>query len=496
MRCAQNTRTSRVSVSRALAFCIVVTIALAGCAPKSLDQLSTPRFEMPDRFSFDGNAQRPKRWWQAFDDPGLNQLIERALAQNYSLQAGYARVKRARAMVKTANADLFPTVSGSIEQSATRRPDRSTSDTNRSSASRGQRDNWQTSRSARVNVNYNLDIWGKYRNRKQARVYGLRAQRQELKAAAMSTAGDIASDWYKLQELRARIQLLERQLKVNKNILELTRHSFNNGQSSAADVFRQRQTVSASRGKIAKARSRKEVMRHALAVLVGASPDDFQPPSGELVDLPALPDTGVPAKLMMRRPDVRQAFFQIASDNRRVAAALADRYPSVSLSATLSSAADPGSILSHWLVELTGSLTQTIFDAGAKASQVEQNKAQVDVDVATYQSKMLKALQQVEDALTREKEQKNFMQRLERQLALSKKTVANLRLRYLRGAADYFNVLDSVINRQSLQTNQLTARFNLLQYRINLYRALAGGVSVAAIGQANVDETPKQDKTN
>ncbi len=457
---------------------------------------------MPARFSASGNAPRPNRWWQTFHDPGLNQLVERALGHNFSLQAGYARVKRARALVNSANANLYPTISGSVSQSATRRPNSSTSSAGSSSTAltsrnsrlsrlpigKGNRNNWRTSRSAQVNVNYNLDIWGKYRDRKQAAAYSLRVQRQTLKAASMTTAGDIASDWYKFLELRAKVGLLKRQLKVNKDILRLTHYSFNNGQSSAAAVLRQRETVASSKGQLAKTRSQKQAMRHALAVLVGQPPKSFQPPKGHLVSLPPLPKTGVPAKLMMRRPDVREAFFQIASDNKSVAAALANRYPDVSLSATFNSAANPGSILSHWVAQLMGTLTQTVFDGGAKSAQVQKNRAQVDVDVANYQSKMLKALQQVENALTRERHQKIYIKHLNRQLALSKKTVANLRLRYLRGATDYFNVLNAVINRQSLQTNKLTARYNLLQYRINLYRALAGGVPVSSIGHKATDK--------
>ncbi|NNC25958.1 efflux transporter outer membrane subunit [Salinisphaera sp. USBA-960] len=475
-----------------IAGCVTIASSVSGCASRSLSELSDPQFTMPARFEFSGDAPRAQHWWRAFDDAGLNKLIERALSDNFSLRAGYARVKRARAMVKAANANLFPTASGSVDQSATHRPDRSTQNTSSFTYDGSQsgstasltrdRDNWQTSRSAGVNINYNLDIWGKYRDRKKAATYDLRGQREALKAAAMTTAGDIASDWYKFQELSTRIRLLKRQLKVNKNILELTRFSFKNGQSSAADVLRQRQTVARSKGQIAKTRAQKQSMHNALAVLVGRPPEKFSLPPGQLVDLPPLPETGVPGTLVMRRPDVRRAFFQVAADNRRVAAALADRYPDVSLSASFNAAANPGSILSHWVTQLTGSISQTLFDAGAKAAQVEKNRATVDAAVADYQSKMLKALKQVETALSNEKKQKMFLQQLNRQLSLSKKTVANLRLRYLRGATDYFKVLDTVINRQDLQTNQITARFNLLQYRINLYRALAGGVPVSSIG--------------
>lgn len=481
-------------------------VALSACATRPLDKLAEPAFQMPARFDTSGSAPLANRWWQAFDDPSLDTLVDRALSNNFTLQSAYARVQQARATVSSQRSGLFPQISGSASESVTHREQSRSGSSSQlsnllnsgaasSSGSSGNsslnglsfggsssNSDWTSSRQLGLSASYEVDLFGRIRNGLKAAELSQKAQQSALQSAAVTLAGNIASQWYAYQELKARSALIKRQIKTNQNVLELTTFSFNNGQAAAADVLRQRQAVQSSQAQLAQTRAQTDVARHALAVLVGVSPSSFSPPTGKLVALPPLPATGVPATLLMRRPDVRQKYFTLASDNRQVAVALAARYPQLSLSADYSGLAHPSAMFSDWVLQLGAQLTQPLFDGGKRSAEVTRSRAVVDEDVANYQQALLEALQDVDDALVNERQQQAYLGRLNKQLALSGHVVANLRLRYLRGATSYLDVLDALLNRQKLQINRLTGERQLLDYRINLYRALAGRIDDPDIG--------------
>ena len=468
-------------------------VAFAGCATTPLDQLAQPAFELPARFGAEGEAGVASRWWTAFDDPGLNALTERALANNFTLASAFARVEQARATLASANADLFPSVDASVEQSATRRSNDGAGISGSTAGNNGivvdgSGSNWSDTRTLQFSAAYELDVWGRLRNARSAAVFDARASAADYQAAAITLTADLASNWYQLQELRTRIALLEDQIQTNRDVLDLTTYSFTHGQAQAADVLRQRQAVESVRGQLEQTQASAAVVEHALATLVGVAPEHFQPPAGELIALPALPDTGVPAAALMRRPDVRQPFYALAAADRRVAVAVANRYPQLSLSASLSSSNDSGDLFSNWITQLAANLTQPIFDAGSRAAEVDRSTAVVAEEVADYQQSLLEALQETEDALANEYRQKRYLERLDEQLRLSRESVSNLRLRYLRGATDYLDVLDALLTRQNLQVDYLAGRRQLLDYRINLYRALAGDID--SLPDADIDSPP------
>ena len=477
---------------------------LAGCATRPVDALTAPAVHLPDKFAFSGGQPLDNAWWQAFDDPGLNQLIDYALTHNFTVAAAFARLEQAKATVKQSRAGLFPTLTGTASETAIRRSRSGGgfggfsgfTGTGGSGSGGGfdpsllfgggqdDRSPWSTQESLGLSASYEVDLFGRVRNGLKADRLSLDAQKAALQSAAVTLAGNIASQWYQYQQNVARVALLKNQIETNKNVLELTTFSFNNGQAAAADVLRQRRTVASSQAQLAQAQAQVQVARHALAVLVGRSSSAFDPPAGKLVDLPALPATGVPSTRLMQRPDVRQAYYTVASSSASVAVAIADRFPQLSLSANYSGDNSNSALFSNWILRLGAQLTQPIFDAGRRAAEVERTKAVVDENVADYQQTLSEALQEVDDALINEDRQQVYLKRLREQLDISENVVANLRLRYLRGATDYLDVLDALLTQQQLQLDLLTGRYQLLDYRINLYRALAGPIENRPIGPA------------
>ena len=206
-------RRTRAGVCRVACASALVLLA-AGCATTPLNELARPRFEMPARFAQTGSADMRTDWWQAFDDPELDHLVNRALAHNFTLASAYARVEQARATLGSARADLFPSVDASFEQSATRRAngdsDFATTAGNNGFSIDQDNGNWSDTRTFQFSAAYELDLWGRLRNARDAAAFEASASAADLQAAAITLASDIASNWYQLQELEARITALQK----------------------------------------------------------------------------------------------------------------------------------------------------------------------------------------------------------------------------------------------------------------------------------------------
>ena len=197
-------------------------------------------------------------------------------------------------------------------------------------------------------------------------------------------------------------------------------------------------------------------------------------PAGELIALPPLPGTGLPAELVQHRPDVREAFYTLRAAEADVAVAVADRFPSITLSASLTTTAGSLSgLFNDWVTVLAGELFGPVFDGGQRVAEVDRTHAAARAALHDYSSIVISALTEVEDALVREQQQRLLLQSLDRQLALTAEVVERMRYNYTKGTVDYLDILDALRTHQGLQRDQLTARRTLLSYRIALHRALA-----------------------
>jgi len=211
-----------------------------------------------------------------------------------------------------------------------------------------------------------------------------------------------------------------------------------------------------------------------------------------LPDLPPQPATGVPAELIRRRPDLRAAELRLASASQEVAAAVADRFPALSLTARSEAWGDRvRSLFDNWLASIAANLTAPILDGGRRAAEVDRTRAAAAQALHAYGQAALEAFQEVEDALAKEHQQQAYLASVERQLDLAAKAAQETQNRYVKGADDYLRVLTAVQSLQRLQRTQLTAKCRLLGYRIDLYRALGGGWELARPGPA---QTRKADE--
>ena len=438
-----------------------VLLLVTGCT--TVPERDPVTVQLPAAFSGTGTDLLAERWWESFGDSVLDRLVEQALAGNFSLQSVWARLDQAAAVERIARAGLYPSLEG--DGSAGR------------SWSHNSRGSTGNDYSIGAMASYELDLWGRIDSNRQAATLDRQASEAELTAAAISLSAEVASTWYQLVEQYGQQALVSSQLDTNTRVLELITLRFRRGKVGATDVLQQRQLAESNRGELANVRSLIGVLEHRLAILLGATPKSrVNTPQDELIDLPPLPATGVPAALVQRRPDLRQGFYNLQAADQRTAAAVADRFPRISLLGSTDSVTDDvDDLFNNWLTNLTGNLVAPVIDGGRRRAEVDRNRALTEQSLSDYRQQLLDALGEVEDALLREQQQRAFIDSLDKQLVLSKQVIGRVRDSYLYGAVDYLRVLDVLLTDQNLERNRLTAQRELIDNRIALCRALAGG---------------------
>lgn len=458
---------------RALAACVLFAVA---CVPHTAE-VETP-VAPPEAFSGGGVVQTPERWWTAFGDPALDRLVERALAANLDLAAVWERLSEARAVADRRSSDLFPDLDASADASV-ERFDFDDDDPGNGFGGDFDGDGSERNEELRLGLaaGYEVDLWGRIGSRLEAERFRARASLADYRTAALSLAAEVARTWFQLVEARQQVALLDAQIEADETVQRSLENRFGSGQVRGVDVLRQRQLVESTREQRIAAVERLRVLEHLLAVLLGRPPAaDVTVAARELPELPPLPDTGLPVELVRRRPDVRAAFLRLQAADRDLAAAIADRYPRLTLTASLSTAeSDASDLFEDWTRSLAGGLLAPIFRAGELAAEVDRAEAARRRNVLLYGQATLVAFREVEDALVREAQQRRRVASLERQVRLTEQSYEQLRLQFFNGLSDYIDVLTALTEAQRVRRDLVTARRLLLERRVALYRALAGG---------------------
>lgn len=419
----------------------------------------------PATFSESGGAEIPDRWWLSFNDSRLNRLIEIALQQNLDLRATFNRLEQARAVARKVGSELIPELSGNSEIT------RSIIDP--VSGQRISTDNFGLGLAA----SYELDLWGRIRAGTQAAELDAEASALDIQTAAIALTAEIASVWFRLLEQRQQLELLERQIATNTQNVDLVAARVQGGQATVADLFQQSQVLEATKGNKYSVIAAIEVLKNQLAILTGQPPGTITIEEAiEFPDIPELPATGLTADLIQRRPDIQSAYKRLQAADLRIAAAIADRFPKISLSASIdTSAPDLQDFFNNWMATLAGNLVIPLIDGGRRIAEVDRNKALTEEALNLYGQQILNSLEEVENALIQERQQHKRLDSLEKQLRYLDQANSQIRLRYIYGAMDFLRVLSSQISQQSLQRSVIQAKRELIDFRINLYRSLAGG---------------------
>jgi NodT family efflux transporter outer membrane factor (OMF) lipoprotein len=448
----------------------VLAVLLAALAPACTPPMHVPSpVEVPDAFSASGARALTAPWWRELDDPILDDLVVAGLADNLDLRTVWDRLAQAEATARREGATLVP------EIDATAGGTRTAITTSAAQASgAGGRNNF----SLGIGVSYEVDLWGRVRSLHDAARLDTVATTYDIETAAITLAAEIATTWYEILEQQRQLAILDRQIDANERVLEVVTLRFRNGQVAAADVLRQRQLLESTRGERPAVEARLAVLEHQLAVLIGRPPGTLAlaPVPATSPALPALPATGLPSTLIERRPDVRAAYFRLLAADRRMRSAVADRLPRLAISGSTSlSAQELRDLLDNWIATMSASLVAPLIDGSRRRAEVERTRAVLSEHLHLYGQAILVAFREVEDALAQEEQQRRLIDSLARQLAISDSVLARIRDQYLHGTIAYLDILQALVTHQALERERVSAERRLVDLRIGLYRALAGG---------------------
>jgi len=453
--------------------CAAVAIAVlpGGCAHFERDAVSVP-VELPEAYAAtaDNGAEFSDSWWLSFGDEKLNLLIEEALGGNFGLEQARQRLEQSAAVARKAGAAQFPQLN--LGASAARSKSRIQTP---AGSSLYEADRFGLNLAA----SYELDLWGGVSAAKRAAAIDVQAAADSLETAAVSLSAQVAETWYRLAAFDERLTLLQAQIKNSEDQLHLVEMRFNTGQAVALDVWQQREQLAGLRTLKPRLEASVSAARHQLALLLGRTPnvtDGFDAPA--LVELPPLPATGVPADLIESRPDVRAALNRVRSANERVAVAIADRLPSLRLTASAGySAPEAADLFDDLLWNIAGNILGPVIDGGRRRAEAERVEAVMRERLAGYGATLLTAMREVEDALVNEAKQQEVIALQQKQHDAAGKTLYHARLRYRRGLTDYLPVMNALNREQILAQTMVDNQRELLSYRIQLCRALGGTVA-------------------
>ncbi len=456
---------------RRRALCLLPLLILqASCAiyapaPRSHSDLA----DVPDAFTDGAAAEAPAdRWWELLGAPELDALVEQALDGNLTLAQARARLEQARAEAVVQGAARLPDLrlEGGAGVARQRLPAATGTESIRT----------RESYSIGLASAYELDLWGRVRSVAEAAALQREASAEDLDAAAISVAAEVATRWIALVAQRQALDVLARQLEGNRRVLELTELRFRQARASAVDVFQQREAVARTEALIPLEEARKQTLLHELAVLAGRPPrSSVESVLRLLPESAPMPPTGLPAELLERRPDVRAAQLRLSSADWRLSAARAERLPALRLTGLAQYSDEQlSSLFDDWIGSLAASLTGPVFDAGRRRAEADRARAVVDERLAAYRAVVLQAFLEVEGALVQERKQAEFEAALAAQLDASRLTYREAMERYRNGLTDFLPVLTAEFNMQAAERGLVQARADRLRSRVALLRALGG----------------------
>lgn len=453
-------------------------LVISGCAVGP--NYKEPELNLPARFGGPPSTQPVSvaRWWETFNDPQLDSLIDRAAKQNLDLRAAEARVREARAQRGVVSADLFPQVdvNGSYQRAR-----RSGSNLNNNFSDTGNRASEFDLYQAGFDASWELDVFGGTRRGIEAASADIESTVENLRDVRVTLLAEVGRNYVELRGFQRRLQFNRENLKAQQQTLDLTRSRFQSGLTSDLDVARAEAQVATTASAIPTFETQAAAAMHRLAVLLGQNPRALMDELNDIKPVAKLPTTvpsGLPSELVRRRPDVRRAERDLAAQTARIGVAVADWFPKFSLTGSLGRQSDRFKDLGNsdsqfWTVG--PSISWPILDWGRIRSNIAVENARQEQSLANYESAVLVALEDVENALVAyEKEQA-------RRTVLSDAVAANRRAvdlstqLYSRGLADFLNVLDAqrslFLSQDALAQSDAVVSSNL----VALYKALGGG---------------------
>ena len=434
----------------------------------------------PDRWkpAQPADAAARGRWWEVFGDPALNALQEQVTVSNQTIARAEAQFRGARAAVRGARSDYYPTLSTS--------PSVSRGQSGRSAAANGGTPVTVTTYQLPVDLNYEVDVFGRIRRNVEANAAIARATEADLETVRLTMHAELAVDYFALHGVDAQIQLLESTAGGYEKALRLTVNRHDQGVVSGVDVAQAETQLFTTRAQLIDLRLSRAQFEHAIAMLVGRAPGDFAISSTAVTYAPPPIPVGLPSELLERRPEIASAERRMAAANAQIGIATSAFFPRLLLAAT---GGYEATRLSDWFSlparfwSIGPSILFTIFDGGRRRAAREQAAAAYDAAVAFYRENVLAAFVQVEDNVAAVRILAEEAAQQTEAVAASERLLSLAQSRYSGGITTYLEVVTA----QNVALANERAAVDLLTRRmtasVNLVKALGGGWDVERMGQ-------------
>jgi NodT family efflux transporter outer membrane factor (OMF) lipoprotein len=448
-----------------------VCVLLGGCTMlESVSHLATgdvPKAWSQPALSTD-KTWPDSNWWQGFQSPELDVVIETARAQNLDLAIAKARVEQADAQARIVGSSLLPTLTGNV----------------RANESGGIHDPSSTpvkTLTATAAVSYELDFWGRNFENARAANKSLAASEFDRETVALTTVSSVANSYFRLLSLRDRLRVSRLNVDNAAKLLSLTQKQLDAGVVSRLPVAQQTSLLASLRAQAANLELQERQTFGTLAVLLGKPPQDFVVAAQSLDGiLSPKVGPGLTSELLARRPDVKSAEANLQAAQADLAAARAAYLPTISLtgSAGVTSTALAGLVNGSGAAYTIGaSLLQNIFRGGELIAQNDRAYYRREELLASYRKSALNAFADVDAALvgvsaaTLQEEQQAIA------AASAAEALHIAEVQYKAGTADFLSVLSAQQTLYSAQDQLAQTRATRLQATVGLFRALGGGWS-------------------
>jgi NodT family efflux transporter outer membrane factor (OMF) lipoprotein len=438
----------RKNPCRAICPLLAAALLTGGCSLLPRSDYTPPQVTLPQQWqgrTTTGTVVAGReKWWEGFNDPLLDQLIERALTTNNDLAAAAIKVRRAQLTSRLTNTNLTPAVS--VEGS--------------SNISRDLKHHADTqTHSVTGSLSYEVDLWGRLAAARDSSRWEAQATEVDRQSTALSLIGTTAVDYWQVAYLNQLIATSEASIAYAEKTLELVEVKYRAGAVSSLDLVQARQTVATQKADLASLARQRAEARNALAILFDQAPENSVPERTELPDSP-LPSVvaGLPANLLSRRPDVHAAELRLREYLANEDSTRAGYYPALSLTGSLgSSSTSLANVLQNPVAALGAGLTLPFLQWNTMKLNVKISEADYEMAVVNFRQTLYAALSDVENALSGRTQYEAEGKQLEEALALAKRSEE------LRSAE------------KSLAANRLNRLKNLM----TLYQALGGEMGKA-----------------
>ena len=453
--------------------CVFCVLLFVGCAVgpnyKAPEAHAPPAFRAQNGSETNSLGDLP--WWQLFQDPALQALIQAALTNNYDLRVAAARVEQSRAMLAQSRSQFYPQVTYQGATGAGRNVSGGVPDYIGGPAGKAN--------DLAGSVSWEIDLWGRIRRLNESSRAQYFATQEGRRDVMISLIASVAQYYFQLLALDQEMDIARQTTNSFGQSLNLFQDQLRGGVASKLETSAAEAALASAAATIPELRRQRELQENQIRVVLGENPGPVARPAGALQteSLPDIP-AGLPSALLERRPDIREAVQLMRAANAQIGVSQANFYPRVTLTSLLGETSPEltpftSGAASAWSV--AGNLAGPLFEGGLLKAQLRQARAAWNQSRFQFQSTVLNAFQEVSDALASRREYAEERLAQARAVSAYQEAVQVANRRYLGGQASYYELLQEQQLLFPAQNALTQIQLNQLLATVQLYKALGGG---------------------